>query len=109
MSFSQEYNSVLTPTNQGHTVRMEIVPYTTTRPHAGRRGSPRIPEGTELFLLRYVHPKGGYYTYSYMDRNDAEQCIANGKLHGTNTEFYMEWNRVFDAEKTMHVFPRSGK
>lgn len=93
-----------TISNQGRRVKMEIVEFVTTRPHHGRRGSPKIPTGTKLYAIKY--DTGGYYTYSYQDKNDAINCIENSKLYKTDTEYYREWNVVKDMEDTMHVSPR---
>ena len=90
----------LTIDNQGKVIRMKIVEFKTTRPHFGRRGSPAIPTGTTLYALEYE--TGGYFTYSYIKREDAETCIENGKLYQTNTEYYREWNLVMDKENTLH-------
>lgn len=87
-------------------VDMKIEEYITTRAHHGRRGSPTIPSGTKLYLIKYVN-KPGYFTYGYMKRSDAESCIQNMKENETDNEFYYLWNRVSIPEDVMHVSPRN--
>jgi hypothetical protein len=79
---------------------MSIVEFTTDRPKHGRRGSPAIPTGTKLFAIRYA--KGGYYTYSYIERKDAEECIENMRLQQTDNEYYYPWNVVLNIQDTLH-------
>ncbi|MCI0617565.1 hypothetical protein L0244_31715, partial [bacterium] len=82
-------------------VKVEIVEFTTDRPKLGRRGSPAIPSGTKLFALKYIG-KDGYYTYSYLNREDAENCIEGSKLYQTDNEFYYHWNMVMNIQDTLH-------
>jgi hypothetical protein len=86
-------------------IGMEIVEFTTKRPHNGRRGSPAIPAGTKLYALKYAN--GGYFTHSYIDKADAQACIDNSILYRTNTNRFREFNLVRDVEDTMHVSPRN--
>lgn len=89
--------------NQGEVVKCVVEAYTTQHPKHGRRHSPAIPAGTVLYCIKYVHRLGGYFTYSYLNKFEAEACIRNSAKHETNTEFFMEWNRVETPEQTLHV------
>lgn len=84
-------------------VAMKIVKFVTDRPKQGRRGSPAIPEGTTLYAIAYHHVKGGFFTYSYMNRDDAQKAIDNTKMHQTDNEFYYPWNVVYNVQDTLHV------
>jgi hypothetical protein len=86
-------------------VGTEIVEFVTNRAKRARRGHPEIPKGTTLYAIRYNHPKGGYFSYSYIDRADAQHCINNGEKSKCDTEKYYEWNVVYDIQDTVHVFP----
>lgn len=86
--------------NQGRTIKMDIEEFIIDRPKRARRGSPAVPSGTKLYAIRYE--TGGYFTYSYVNRKDAEECIENSKLYRTNNEYYREWNLVQDKQDTLH-------
>jgi hypothetical protein len=86
--------------NQGKRLKMEIEEFISTRPHSGRRGSPAIPVGTRLYAIKYEN--GGYFSYSYINKTEAEESIENSRLQGTDNEYYREWNVVDDKEKTLH-------
>jgi hypothetical protein len=81
-------------------VKMEVVRFVTDRPKAGRRGSPAIPEGTELFGLRY--DRGGFFTYAYTTREAALRVIESGRLHKTDNLFYYEWNVIRNVQDALH-------
>lgn len=83
-------------------VRTEIVEFQTDKPKRGRRGSPAIPEGTTLYAIKYLHSKGGYSTYSYLHRKDAENAIEMSRIQQTDNERYYEWNVTYDIQNTLH-------
>lgn len=83
---------------------MRIIPYILKSDHHGRRGSPKVLAGTQVYLLEYE--TGGYFTYCYLDIDDAREVIRNGKMYHSNTKIYMEFNLVIDPEDTMHVSKR---
>ena len=84
-------------------IKMSIVEFETKRIHNGRRGSPRIPIGTKLYAIKYEYAKGGYFTYSYESKQEAQEVIDEMISHDTDTDKYWEWNVVFDVDATMHV------
>lgn len=86
--------------NQGKRVKMIVEEYTTTIKHNGRRGSPAIPTGTKVYVIRYEI--GGYYTYSFLHEKDAHEIIETMRQYGTDNEYHREWNLVDNPEKTMH-------
>lgn len=92
-------------------IKMEIEEFISDRPKRGRRGSPAIPEGYTLYAIKYVGYVG-YYTYSYVNRKDAEECIENMRIQQTDNSYYYPWNVVKDKQDTLHygvrpVKPRS--
>lgn len=84
-------------------VSTQVVEFTTNRPKAGRRGSPRIPKGTILYAIKYLNRSGGYFTYSYENKQDAIDCIQRQKEDQTDNEFYYPWNVTYDIQDTLHV------
>lgn len=84
-------------------VKTKIVEFKTNRPKHGRRGSPAIPEGTILYAIKYLNTKGGYFTYSYLHKADAEQNIYNSALYQTDNEYYYGCNVVYDIQNTLHT------
>lgn len=88
--------------NQGIKVPMKVHAYTYTTAHRGRRGSPAVPAGTTVYVIRYADSRG-YYTYAYLNRERALDVIAAMDENNTDTEFFCQWNRVFDPEQTLHV------
>ena len=85
-------------------IEMKVVKYIFKKDHNGRRGSPAVKAGTEVYALQYE--TGGYFTYSYLNEADALACIQGGINHETNTRRYMEWNYVNTPENTRHVGKR---
>jgi len=82
-------------------IKCSIEEYITQKPHNGRRGSPKIPSGIKLFVIKY--DIGGYFTYSYFSRSEAELVFRAGIEYDTNTKRYYDFNVVNHPEKTMHV------
>ena len=100
---------VITFTQQGPQIDMQIVEFTTEQDKHGRHGSPAIPAGTKLYAVAYLPQYARnvtYFHYSYMDRKDAEHVIYVSRRDKTNTEFYRQWNHVDDIQNTMHVWSR---
>lgn len=82
-------------------VAMSIEEYRTQKEHNGRRGSPRLPSGINLYCIKYE--LGGYFTYSYLNRLEAEFVMRAMQEHGTDTQRYYDFNVVDEPEKTLHV------
>lgn len=86
---------------QGRKVKQTVEEFITKESHNGRRGSPRIPSGTRLYAIRYEN--GGYFPYSYFSRKEAEKVIEAGRIEHIDTEFYRQWNIVWNKDETRHV------
>jgi hypothetical protein len=85
-------------------VKMEIREAIRDIPQREHKGwnRPEVKEGTTIFVLKYIG-YDGYYTYSYLDRDKAQIVIDNGKIYGTNTVRFMEFNRTKSSNTTIVV------
>lgn len=84
-------------------VKTEIVEYITKLPKRGRRGSSRVDAGITLYLIKYLPPYWGYFTFGYMKKEDAETSVRNSKLYKADTEEYWGFNRKKNPEDVMHI------
>lgn len=83
-------------------IRMRIVEFKSIYkpPHKGWC-RPEIAEGTTMYAISYVC--GGYFTYSYLRREDAQRVMQTMIYEGTDTDQYYHFNVVKDIQRTIQA------
>jgi len=86
---------------------MWIMAFTTTKPWKEHKGHhrPAVAVGKVRYAIRYS--RGGYFTYSYLDRSDALQAINNMRYAGTDTLQFYPFNLQLNIEDTIPVAPKA--
>jgi hypothetical protein len=82
-------------------VKTEVVPFVKLIKSKARRGSPSVERGTTLYAIKYE--LGGYFVYSYMTRERAEEVRLASIDNQTDTFQFYGFNVVDDTEWTMPV------
>jgi len=82
-------------------IKTEVVEFTLNKSSRARRNAPAIKAGTTLYAIKYE--LGGYFTYSYKDKQKAEECRQTQIDNQTNTFQFYGFNVVDDLNDTMPV------
>jgi hypothetical protein len=90
---------------------MELTTIVKTEIHETKRGSyqkahkghnrPEVEAEDMIYVIKYQI--GGYFTYSYLSRERAEESMKNSVRYKCNTKQYYDFNVVSEPAKTITV------
>lgn len=90
-------------------VGMRIVEFTTTEPWREHKGwnRPAVEVGTIRYAIAYS--LGGYFTYSYLDREQAVRVMSQMRFDSTDTKRFYEFNLERNIQYTIPVKCKGGE